>query len=54
MAKKHYSADSARDHRPLLLTAVVHGIPPGGVAARMASALPSCHAGVTAISVTRS
>ena len=40
MAKHHYSADSARDPHPLSLTAAGRCMPPDGIAARMASALP--------------
>ena len=54
MAKTHYSADSAHDPHPLLLTAAGRFLPPDGIAARMASGLPSCRAGVAAISITRS
>jgi hypothetical protein len=53
MAKKHYSADSACDPHPLLLTAAGRGMSPDGVAARMAYALPSRHASVTAITIIR-
>ena len=54
MAKHHYSADSARDPHPLLLTAAGCCMPPDGVAARMASAQPLYDTGVTHTSIIRS
>jgi hypothetical protein len=54
MAKTHYSADSSRDPHPLLLTAAGRGMPPDGVAARMASAQPPHEAGLTITSITNS
>lgn len=54
MAKIHYSADSAHDPHPLLLTAAGRFLPPDGIAARMASALPPHEAGITITSITRS
>jgi hypothetical protein len=53
MAKHHYNADSSRDP-PLLPTAAGHFLPPDGTAACMAFGLPSCRAGVSSISITRS
>ena len=54
MAKHHYNADSSRDPHPLLPTAAGHFLPPGDTAACMAFSLPSCRAGVSSISITRS
>jgi hypothetical protein len=55
MAKHDYSADSAHDPHPLLLTAAGRFMPPDGAAARMASALPPLHGtNVPVISITRS
>ena len=54
MAKNHYNADSARDPHPLPLSAARRCMPPGGIAARMVSALPPRHSGLTLNSITHS
>jgi hypothetical protein len=54
MAKHHYSADSSRDPHPLSLAAAGLFVPPDGIAARMASALPPRHCGLALNSITHS